>query len=145
MNILLVEDNQFKIDKILSFLLTEFVISNPVVKKSYNAALNELLSDRQYDLVLLDISIPTFDSRKGGGEFMPLGGKHLFSQMYFNEINSKVIVITMFKNFDDGSEMQSLDYEFRRDYSELYCGYVLYVAHDEQWKLELGNLLNKLK
>jgi len=142
--ILLIEDNQFKIDKI-SILLGEHIQSYELtIKKSYNSALNELLENRDYNLVLLDITIPNFETREGTGEYMPLGGKHLLNQLYLNDIASKVIVVTMFKNFDDGSEMNELDAMFTENYPENYIGYVLYQSLDDKWKENLRQLLLKL-
>src|SRR5689334_13915790 len=103
MKILIVEDNQFKVDKLGSFLDEEFGYTDVVTRTSYSSALNEIIDNPVFDLILLDISIPSFDVMDSSGPFMPSGGKHLFSQIYLNNIESKVVVVTLYKRFDDGS------------------------------------------
>jgi DNA-binding NarL/FixJ family response regulator len=144
MKILLIEDTQFKIENLVTFLKESFGWEDITIKKSYNAALNEILSESVYDLIILDISIPNFDTsiKDYSGDFMPSGGKFLLNQIYLREVNSKVIVVTLFENFDDGNEIKSLDKMFCDYYNEIYLGYVLYNS-DQKWKNNLDKIIRK--
>ena len=141
MKILLIEDSQFKIDKISQFLFQKDY-TDLTVKKSYNSALRELLGVRKYDVILLDISIPTFDV---SNEFLPSGGKQIFNQIHMNNIPSKVIVITLYKSFDDGSVMENLHDQFSEDYIDNYIGYIIFNNQDLKWQTDLLTALNFIK
>jgi len=138
---LIIEDNKFKSDQLESFLKDQG-FNDITIKNSYNSALQELLSGRTFDLILLDISLPGYND--SGGNYMPSGGKHLFSQMFLNDISGKVIVVTLFKKFEDGSEIEQLHEIFKRDYEESYVGYVLFNNNDTKWRSDLFEILKHL-
>lgn len=140
MKVLIVEDSQFKIEKITEFLLDKN-ISDFNIKKSYNAALKEIQQTKDYDLILLDMSIPSFDV---SNEYSPSGGKNIFNQIYMNELTAKVIVITLYKNFDDGSAMENLHFQFSNDYPDNYLGYIIFNSQDIKWQQELNNALKEM-
>ena len=70
MNILLVEDNNYKIEQLEAFITSEFPAMSLTVKKSYHSGLKEIILNSRYDLVLLDVSMPTYDIQPGesGGD-----------------------------------------------------------------------------
>ena len=59
MKIILVEDDVKKIEDIREFLSKELNISDLVIKESYQSGIKELIT-QDYDLLLLDMSIPAF-------------------------------------------------------------------------------------
>lgn len=142
MNVLLVEDNYFKSDQILTYL-NSFGKFNTKLRMSYHAALKTILSDTFYDLILLDISLPGFNDNDISESYLPSGGKHLFSQLYLNDIVSKVIVITLYRKFEDGSEIEQLNDLFKLEYAENYLGYVLYNNNDTKWQIDLTNIFKE--
>ncbi|MBO9204625.1 MULTISPECIES: response regulator transcription factor [Niastella] len=141
MKILLIEDTEFKIEKIVEYLRT---CGHPDIniKKSYNAVLKEIDSiNFSADLILLDISIPVFDVPDGSSEFMPSGGKAIYNQLYMNGIDAKVIVITLYKSFDDGSLIENLNKLFNEEYPETYLGYIVFNSNDIKWQADLNKFL----
>jgi len=141
MKILLIDDSQVKIERISEYL-TSINLLDLTIKKSYHSALKELLGDIKYELILLDISIPSFDVKS---EFMPSGGKNLFNQIYMNGLTSKVIVITLYKSFDDGSLMENLHKQFSEEYSENYLGYIIFNTADTKWQSDLFLALKNIQ
>lgn len=140
MKILIIEDSQFKSVKIIEYL-NSFGINEICVKESYHSALKEVLSGNRYDLILLDISIPQFDKNAGSSDFLPSGGKYLLNQIYMNDVDTKVIVVTLYRQFDDGENMENLNFQFINDYPDLYLGYILFNIDNFNWQLDLHNKL----
>ena len=68
MKILLIEDDERKMTHIVGYVSGLDQKYKIEVKRSYNSGLRAVLSGA-YDLILLDMSLPTFDvSVQGGGE-----------------------------------------------------------------------------
>ena len=147
MKILLVEDNQDKINKIGAFLKEEFNDYYIEIKTSYQSALKEIMSNHsKYSLILLDISLPTYDVApdEPGGEPMPLAGEGILKEMYYADIMTNVIVVTMYVNFVDKTKIEDLDKRFIEEYSDNYKGYVYFASNQNSWKEKLKNKINAL-
>ncbi|KGO85899.1 hypothetical protein Q765_13785 [Flavobacterium rivuli WB 3.3-2 = DSM 21788] len=147
LRILIVEDNQKKLEKIRKFLADEF--SNILIneKMSYNSASREIvLNYNNYDLILLDMSMQTYDisDDESGGEPEPLAGKNILKQIYLRNIPTKVIVVTMYENFVDGTRIKQLDEELAHDFADNYCGYIFFSHINTEWAIKLKELIIKI-
>ncbi len=145
--ILIVEDNHKKLEKLLKFLHSEYPEFELIEKTSYNSASNEIaLNHARYDLMLLDMSMQTYDisDEESGGEPEPLAGKNILKQMYLREIPTKVIVVTMYENYVDGTRLKELDEELREDYPENYSGYIFFSHKNLDWSKDLKKSINKI-
>ncbi|MDO9185340.1 MAG: response regulator [Bacteroidia bacterium] len=145
--ILIVEDNQKKLEKLRAFLEGEYPHIKLEERTSYNSASKEIaLNHADYDLILLDMSMQTYDisSEESGGEPEPLAGKNILKQMYLREISTKVIVVTMYENYVDGTRIKQLDEELTLDYPENYFGYIFFSHKNFDWALNLKESINKL-
>jgi DNA-binding NarL/FixJ family response regulator len=148
MKILFIEDHPYKLNQVLSFLKEFFPESTVEVRNSYNSGLRELvLNNTKYDLILLDISMPNYDisSEENGGEFIPLAGKLILKEMYLREIPTKVIVVTMHGNFEDGTKLSELDKTLKDEFSDNYVGHVYFTVVNSEWKGQLSTLIKKHK
>lgn len=146
-NILIVEDNQKKLEKLKFFLETEFNGVNLEERTSYNSASKEIaLNYERYDLVLLDMSMQTYDisNDESGGEPEPLAGKNILRQMYLRDIPTKVIVVTMYENFVDGTKITQLDEELKTEYPDNYFGFIFFSHTNFDWSIKLKESINKL-
>lgn len=144
MKILFIEDHPYKRAQVISHLEDTFNVQI-VSKGSYNSGLKELiLHNELYDLLLLDISMPSYDisPEESGGEFIPQAGKLILKEMYLREIPTRVIVITMYENYVDGTSIIKLDKELKEEFYENYLGYVYFAASITNWKQQLTNLIN---
>ena len=145
--ILIVEDNEKKLEKLRTFLVAEFSTINLEERTSYNSASKEIaLNYENYDLILLDMSMQTYDisNEESGGEPEPLAGKNILKQMYLRDIPTKVIVVTMYENFIDGTRIKQLDEELLKDFPDNYMGYIFFSHNNFDWSKKLKESINKL-
>lgn len=146
--ILIVEDNHLKLEKLKDFLEAEFYGVELVEKTSYNSASKEIaLNHDKYDLILLDMSMQTYDisTEESGGEPEPLAGKNILKQIYLREIPTKVLVVTMYENYVDGTKITQLDSELKYDYPDNYCGFIFFSHNSLEWATALKKAINKLQ
>jgi DNA-binding NarL/FixJ family response regulator len=146
MKILLIEDNQYKITQLQSFLSNDFPSIDLTIRNSYHSGLKEIKQNSEhYKLILLDISMPTYDIKPGehGGAPLSLAGKLILNEMTLRDITTKVIVVTMYENYVDGTKLLELDNQFKLHYNSNYVGYVYFSPDDTtDWK---ENLKEKIK
>lgn len=145
MKILFIEDHPYKRAQIISFLEEEIPNTSIISKGSYNSGLKELiLNNIEYDFLLLDISMPIYDisPEESGGEFMPQAGKLILKEMFLREIPTRVIVVTMYENYVDGTSIFKLDKELKEEFSENYLGYAYFTPNNTIWKEQISRLLN---
>ena len=98
MRVLLIEDDENKRGQLISFLKEEIADVVVGVAASYHSGLRGVL-DRSSDLVLLDMTIPTFDIgvEESGGRSQLYGGREILGkQMDRLDIRIPVIVVTQF-------------------------------------------------
>lgn len=145
--ILIVEDNEKKLEKLRSFLETEFSTIVLEERTSYNSASKEIaLNHENYNLILLDMSMQTYDisNEESGGEPEPLAGKNILKQMYLRDIPTKVLVVTMYENYVDGTRIKQLDEELTSEFPDNYKGYIFFSHNNFDWSKNLKESINKL-
>jgi hypothetical protein len=81
---------------------------------------------------------------ESGGEPEPLAGKNILKQIYLRDIPTKVLVVTMYENFVDGTKIKQLDLEFNLEYPDNYCGFIFFSHTNFDWSLELKKSINKI-
>jgi CheY-like chemotaxis protein len=145
MRILLIEDDENKRNQILAFLKATYTLLELDLAGSYQSGLKRLLVGA-YDIVLLDMTIPTFDVTgvDDGGRPQAYGGRELLRQMSRRGILTPVLVITQFDRFGEHRNavtLEQLDAMLRREHSNLYRGSVHYDSSLEGWKEELASHL----
>lgn len=147
MKVLFIEDHPLKQAQIKKFLQEEFPYFIVEFRNSYISGLKELINNYSvYECLLLDISMPNYDisSEDSGGDWMPMAGKKILKEMFLRDITTKAIVITMHGSFEDGTKITDLDIELNEEFSDNYIGLVYYSQINEEWKVKLKELLNKL-
>lgn len=136
--ILLVEDFEDKAIVIKDFLRNSYpdVIVNEC--SSYKSACNEIYGEEKYDLILLDMTMSTYDisNEDNGGEPEPRAGRLILKGMYLRDISTKVVVVTMYNSFD-GQKLNSLNKELSSNYGDNYLGYVSFQFQSNEWEGEL--------
>lgn len=145
--LLIIEDNESKLGRLRQFCdenLKGYEIED---RRSYNSALSEVVHNgRRYDLILLDVSMNTYDisPEESDGEQEPLAGSNILRFMKLRKILVPVIVVTMYESFVDGIKIDKLDDGFREKYPEFYKGFVYYNLRNEDWITHLKELIKKL-
>lgn len=148
-NILIVEDNEFKRKRIVEVIQAELEDIRLSECYSFTSAW-KLITKENYDLILFDMSLPTFDksTSNSGGDFRVFGGKELARKMSKRNKNSKFMFITQYKNFSDN--INSYSYETLKDellkqYSEDCLGFLLYSNTKSEWREELIGSIQGLR
>ena len=144
--VLLVEDVLDKADKIKKCVKRAFPDLDIADCTSYHSALKEIFENHsQYSLVLLDMSMSTYDQNveEFGGVPEAMAGKRILEGIFLREINTKVIVVTMYEHFG-GEGIKQLDKEFRIDYADNYIGYVFFSFNKTDWQRQLIDLMRQV-
>ncbi|MDL2195678.1 response regulator [Shewanella algae] len=139
--ILIVEDNEFKRQRIFEVFTNDNHSLSVDECYSFTSAW-KLISEGGYDLVILDMSLPTFDKSQSepGGAFRVFGGKELARKMAKRGIDSKFIFVTQYKNFSDNISSYSFDSlktELSKNYEGSCLGFIFYSNTQSDWKEEL--------
>jgi CheY-like chemotaxis protein len=145
-HILLVEDEAPKrthIERFLKSLSSEITIT---IAQSVNSAL-DALEKQLPDLLLLDMSLPTFDvgERESGGRPQGFGGIEILRYMEMAETNCPTIVITGYEAFlrEAGKpvELSQLRTEWEEEFPQCLKGVLHYNSTYDEWKTGLGKAL----
>lgn len=145
MNVLLVEDEAPKQERILSFLRDHWPKSDIRIAKSVRSAVDQLRS-KSFDLVLLDVSLPTFDvgPNETGGRPQNFGGVEVLRYMDLYDRPVPTIVITAYEAFSkDGKPIDhiSLDDELRQQHPNSYRGLIYYNSLFAEWRGRLDSII----
>ena len=150
MKILIVADDDDKRVQITKFA-SEEIHSNYVEAKSLQSAVKCVIQEH-FDLILLDMTMTTFDISKGhqGGRPQSYAGKELLLQMVRRGINFPVIVITQFDVFEPKGEkitLEQLDRDLLEQFPEIYLGAVHFNVKYDDWREKVKQIINynKLK
>lgn len=139
--IILIEDDFKKKEDIKNFLENNYNLDIFTIKESYQSGLRELIRN-EYDLLLLDMSIPTWDKSvdEPGGNFEKFGGYKILKEIIRKNRPVKTILITMFDDFgesDTSITLRQLDNILKNEFPDIYIGAVYYNTREEKWKNEL--------
>lgn len=141
MNILLIEDNQLKRDKIINFLSENFQ-ATLTSAASYNSGLNSFLSG-QFDFLILDMSMPTFDRTElsHGGRFRAQAGKEIAIKLAKQKRLISFVVLTGYRDFGESVTIEEID-ESLRSFGDAYKGWILFDAAESVWKDQLSEIIS---
>lgn len=150
MKILLIEDDEEKMLKILEYIRTQY--SDVIIKvaRSFNSGLRELITGGPIDVLLLDMSMPNFNSTiddPNGGAPEHFAGREILAQMKLRRIVIPTVVITMFDLFGESPDRMSfaqLEQQLKLLFDPNFRGMVYYNSGQEGWKNALGNLIRKI-
>jgi CheY-like chemotaxis protein len=151
--ILLVEDDDRKREQLAAFLEQEFPEARVEMARSFRSA-RRALTVGHYSLVLLDMSLPTFDVgyrdnglHEDGGTPQAFAGRDLLWHMDARGVSTPVIVVTGYEQIGTGDEavpLETLDAELKRNHPNTYKGFVFYVPASSSWRHELFAMLKRL-
>src|SRR3989442_6287310 len=130
MKVLIVEDDEFKQRRIAQVVRNCCPESELRLERSVNSGLKAIL-DQHPDLILLDMSLTTFDVGPGepGGRPQNFGGIEILRQMERLELIIPVIVITQHERFASGSQeihLSAVNRELREQHGQVFKGLVYY-------------------
>ena len=146
--ILLIEDDEKKIDDVKLFILSNYSGFSLTIKEAYQSGLRELMMNA-YDMLLLDMSLPTFETMdlEGVGSFEKFGGFKIMKEIARKKKQIYTVLITMFDDFgesDTSITLQQMDIVFKLEFQNQYKGFVFYNSKESSWKKALSQHLNQL-
>jgi len=149
MQILLVEDEDPKRNHITSVLRQIQPDAEIQLARSVRSAVDRI-KERTPDLVLLDMSLPTFDVKPGepGGRPQGFGGIEVLRYMDRFKIVVPSIVITAYEAFPkEGRQIQlaALADQLLKAHPNTFSGLIFYNALIGGWERELSGLIEKVK
>lgn len=149
MKVLIVEDDKNKISQISQTLRPAFPNVAIECAYSYRSGLKAIL-DNNYDLIILDMSLPTYDvtDTESGFQFRPFGGREILSEMKRKRRNYTTLVLTQFETFgaaEDVTTLKELTRQLQRDFVGIFGGIIYYNASESNWKSELVTRIHILK
>lgn len=130
--VLIVEDDGYKEEQIVNYLKALNNNINISRKHSLNSSLFDIMS-HTYDLILLDMSIPTFDTNEPE-LFKPYGGLMFLDELKRIKSEMPVVIITQFSKFGEGKNEITLE-QIKEKCSQKYANYkdTIYFR-DIKWK-----------
>lgn len=146
--ILIVEDEAPKRTHIEKFVLEVVPAAQIRFSRSVNSAL-DAIDEALPNLMLLDMSLPTFDVDKdeAGGRPQGFGGKEIMRHMKLSGLSCPVIVITGYEAFPREAgkpvELSQIREELAAEFPSMLVGMLHYNSTYEEWKHELRENLNK--
>jgi len=101
-------------------------------------------------IVLLDMSLPTYDVRLGeeGGRHQPFGGREVLEQLLRRGVQTRVVVVTQFVDFGFGGEYRTseqLNRELSERFGRLYWGLISYSAGVSGWQEQLCDAVQTIR
>ena len=148
MKTLLVEDDEDKRQQLAAFIKGQ-LSSDVIEARSLQSGLKALIAN-DYDLIVLDMSMTTFDispaENENGGRPQPFGGREILLQMKRRRIATRAVVVTQYDKFGQGDEetsLDELDRQLHEAFPNTYIGAVAYNVGFTGWQDQLLNLLQE--
>lgn len=146
MNILIIEDNPLKREKINDFISSNFdVVIDEAA--SYNSGLS-LASNKAYQLIVLDMSMPTFDRTESaqGGRFRAVAGKEIAFKLKRIDKLVPFVVVTGYSDFSVDTKSLSIEqiHDLLTVLKDEYKGYIFFDSAKSYWKDQLSNVISSL-
>lgn len=156
MKVLLIEDEEPKCNKIKTCLSEVFPEGIVDWARSVRSAL-AMLDKSQYDLIILDMSLPTFDITEDehGGRPQGFGGVEVMRDMSNCEICTPVVVVTAYEYFSSDSEsgdihgkeatLAELRNSLLEEFPEIFCDLIKYDTFSDEWRGSMIATVKKIK
>ena len=130
--VLIVEDDAYKEEQIVNYLKSLNNNISITREHSLNSALFNIMRN-MYEIILLDMSIPTFDTNEPE-HFKPYGGLMFLDELKRIKSEIPVVIITQFSKFGEGKNEITFD-QIKEKCSQKYANYkdTIYFK-DNRWK-----------
>lgn len=144
--ILVVEDDAPKLAHIEELIRSLAPHASIRTARSVNSAINAL-ETRLPHLVLLDMSLPTFDigRHEGGGRPQGFGGWEILRRMSLGQVECPTVVITGYEAFPREAgkplELSQIRDELAAEFPSFFRGALHYNSTYDEWRRQLERVL----
>lgn len=147
-NILLIEDSPHKKAKIIDHLRSINSLMKIFEAASFASGC-QAIDNKIYDLVLMDMSLPTYDrsGSQSSGRFRTFGGREIARKIIKRSEPTKIVFITQYEAFSDKGRSysyESLKKELQDECGAFFGGMIFFDSAKTSWKDDLTNIINKL-
>lgn len=140
MNILIVEDDDYKLSRIKSFTIEEVVSASITACGSLKEAL-EIISKNMYDLVFIDMAIPSHPTIAGQGTSVQFntGGLEVIMELAAMGRADLCVIITQYPDIEISGEYIPISLVKKRLPALLECDVLACILYDDttNWQVEL--------
>lgn len=149
MRILIAEDDDPKYQRLREFVVQEFPDAKVDMSRSVTTALASLRSGLP-DLLLLDMSLPTYEIAPGeqGGRPQDFGGITVMDFMDFEDLEAPVVIVTQYETFPvrngENMSLEVLAEKAAADYPRVFKGLVYYSSVENTWQDPLKSLMTDI-
>lgn len=144
MRVLVVDDEANKRRQVVALLRTLAVVDVIDEASSYQGALEQLRNE-QFDWVVLDMRLTTFDmtAADAGGTPRKFGGDEVLRKMTRRGISAKVIVLTQYSLFRESDKILTLNDikdRLRQKYA-VFVDLIPFQHSNNEWQIQLAALI----
>lgn len=146
MRVWLIEDDGFKRERVRAAVHDIVPNADICEARSAKSAFN-LLSRGNPELVILDMSLPTFDIGPGesGGRPQGFGGIEVLREMDRREVLAPVVIVTQYEVFgEERLGIAELAKKLRAEHGDRFVDLVYYDAASGQWREAFENALRRI-
>ena len=146
MKILIIEDDKNKSSQVIERLNSQYSNLTFSEKRSFQQGVKSLRNS-SFDLLLLDMTLPTFDidTNSGGGKIRNFAGREILEEMLQREINLKTIIITQYESLGEEqitiSQMRNI---LKEKYHKNFIEIIYYSSSSKSWFENLTKLVGEL-
>lgn len=145
LRILIVEDDEYKIDSICGVLPSQH---DCTIVRSVASAVRAVI-DRSFDLIVLDMALPTFEKQDGAasGSSQPQGGVEVIRALKYTENTSRIIIVSQYPGIEVDGEFISLDASvqvLKDRYDIDVVSAVAYDFEDDAWMEEFCRVMSTI-
>ncbi|HWE96273.1 MAG TPA: hypothetical protein VG269_20080 [Tepidisphaeraceae bacterium] len=147
MRVLIIDDDGDKRKALAEFVRELYPDAVNIEKASYQSGCEEALISAP-DIILLDMTLPTYDvipaEGETGGRHRPYGGRDVLRELSRRDMPSRVVIVTQYDMFSDGEDVNSLDDLKARLVSEFRSNYVatiFFQSSSSSWRSELAEAM----
>jgi CheY-like chemotaxis protein len=145
MKILIAEDESPKLAHLIAFV-ERHLDGQLLIARSVRTAI-DIIESQTPDLILLDMSLPTFEVSPGepGGRPQGWGGAEVLRYMEYLDLSSNVVVVTQYEAFPTAGgtvDLSHLSGELAAEHPTLFRGVIHYTALNEEWQSVLLSLIS---
>lgn len=107
--VLLVEDDPFKEERLSDAIRIARPASTIKAARTVQQAV-ELVRESKYDLIILDMALPSHEIRPGGAQpiSQPSGGLEVLLELHYDERQDQVVIVTQYPEIEFEGRMHAL-------------------------------------
>jgi len=144
--IIILEDDALKSKAIEEYMRTIFDAAVIDTADSYNSGLRKLKTN-SYDLLILDMSMPTFsnDFLTNESSFEKFAGVMVLRELKRIKKDTPTILFTMFDDFGSTGysiSLKDLDIQLKNNFPKNYLGYVYFESGSTNWENDIKKLID---